>query len=69
MKRPEPQQTLGLRLVAEKGLDAYIHSFSGAENESRDIYPNQTFPYIGRLNQEVAETDDFLTVLVSRDTR
>ena len=24
MKRPEPQQTLGLRLVAEKGLDAYV---------------------------------------------
>ena len=23
MKRPKPQQTLGLRLVAEKGLDAY----------------------------------------------
>ena len=23
MKRPEPQQTLGLRLVGKKGLDAY----------------------------------------------
>ena len=23
MKRPEPQQTLGLRVVGKKGLDAY----------------------------------------------
>ena len=26
MKRPEPQQTLGLRLVGKKGLDAYEYT-------------------------------------------
>jgi|P1105metagenome_2_1110788.scaffolds.fasta_scaffold00152_93 hypothetical protein len=42
--------------------------FSGAENEPRDIHPNQTFPYIGRLNLKVAETDNFQHLVVSRDT-
>ncbi len=58
---------------------------SGAENEPRNILcpfslaqrkerketstPYQTTPYMGCLNQEVAEADDFLTILVSRDTR
>ena len=34
----------------------------------RDIHPNQTFPYMGRLNLKVAETDDFQHLVVSRDT-
>jgi hypothetical protein len=64
--------------------EPYFHSFFGAKNEPRNIFfihslaqrtnqetstPYQTTPYMGCLNQEVAEADDFLWVLVSRDTR
>ena len=39
------------------------------ERSKETSTPYQTTPYMGCLNQEVAETDDFLTILVSRDTR
>ena len=58
------------RGVALKQGAAFILLLSLAQRKKqRNIHPNQTFPYIGRLNQKVAEADDFLTVLVSRDTR
>ena len=47
----------------------FLYSFSGAENEPRDIHLLQTSPYMGRLKQKIAETADYLIVLVSRDTR
>ena len=45
-----------------------MFSFFGAKKRTkRNIHPNQTFPYMGRLKQKIAETDDFFYVLVSRD--
>ena len=34
-----------------------FYSFSGAENESRDIHPIPSFPDIGRLNTETVDFD------------
>ena len=47
-------------LFLQNNETSFIHSFvpsvesgkaerSGAENEPRDIHPNQAFPYIGRM--------------------
>ena len=72
---------ISLKKRKKKNL-IFIHSLAQRTNQEtsysllslaqrkkqRNIHPNQTFPYIGRLNQKVAEADDFLTVLVSRDT-
>ena len=42
--------------------------FSGAENEPRDIHPNQGLPLYGKdANKKLQHADNFFYVLVSRD--
>ena len=52
----EPRENSYFLRREERSKETIYHSFFGAKNEPRNIHPNQTFPYIGRLNQEVAET-------------
>ena len=47
----------------------FMSIFFGAKKRTkRNIHPQQTSPYIGKLKQKVAETANFFYVLVSRDT-
>jgi hypothetical protein len=45
-------------------LTLFIHSLAQRTNQETST-PYQTTPYMGCLNQEVAEADDFLWVLAS----
>ena len=49
----------------ERSGDFFIHSLAQRTNQETST-PYQTTPYMGCLNQEVAEADDFLWVLASR---